>query len=231
MLSSPPRSVFPRSRARAAAAALAVAGGAFAVLGLVAGPSMSPASAGEPDAGAPVAAVPQTPRFAALDQEIRHLERSLQSMRRARAELTAGRPEPVPVDTAGRAASDAGRAALREVCRYETARAKALAAHADAVSAKDDAKVTEARAALDAADTAFVTAVQKIDARAEAKAEPAKGDGAPDAKGASAPPTPPAHTPGRRGAGHAPGRRAGDGSSMGSGDDLDDADDADDDEG
>jgi hypothetical protein len=204
-------------RARAAAAALAVAGGALLAL-----PSTPSVTAGEPDAGSPAASVPQTPRFAALEQEIRHLERSLQAMRRARAELTAGRPEPVPVDTAGRAATDARRAALREVCRYEAARAKALAAHAEAVSAKDDAKVAEARAALDAADTAFVAAVQKIDARADAKAAPAEA--APDAKGAAAPTPALGRSPGRRGA-----RRGGDGSSMGSGDDLDDADESDED--
>jgi hypothetical protein len=232
MPSSPRLAPFLRPRARTLAALALLAGA------LSGAPSASRAFAGDdtPSGGAPAAGAPATPRLAALEQEIRHLERSLQAMRRSRVELTAGRPEPVAVDAPARAACDARRAALREVARYEGARARALAAHAEAVSAKDDAKVVAARSALDAADNAFVAAVQKIDARAEAqasapdspnpqKAETPKPDATPHAR-------PPAaggdgRSPGRRGA-----RRGGDGSSMGSGggsgDDADDADDVDD---
>jgi hypothetical protein len=218
---------FLRPRARSAAAVLVLA--SCAVAG---SPSAPPAFAGEPDAPPPVAA--PTPRLSALEQEIRHLEKSLQSMRKARTELTAGRPEPVPVDAPARAASDARRAALREVARYEAARAKALAAHADALTVKDDTKVAAARNALEAADVAFVAALAKIDAKAQAATEKADA-GSDDAqksapKPEARPNTPPdsgeARPPARRGAR----RGSGDGSSMGSGDDLDDADDLDADE-
>jgi hypothetical protein len=172
----------PDRRPLRAAACAAVA--ALACLASSGGPS-SRAWAGEPAASAP--AVAASPRLSALEQEIRHLERHLSSLRKARAELTAGRPEPVPVDDDARRERDARQKALREVQRYESSRTKALARWSEAVASKDDAKTDEARAALDAVDKEFVASLEKVDEAASAKA-PDKKDG--DKKDGDAKPAP-----------------------------------------
>jgi hypothetical protein len=125
---------------------------------------------------APGAAEP-SPRLAAVESEIRLLERHLQGLRKARTELHAGRAEPAPANDEAVRAREADVRALREVSRYEAARAKALAAAAQAAAAKDEGKAAEARAALEAADRGFLQAVERVTAAREA----ARGDGKADA--------------------------------------------------
>jgi hypothetical protein len=131
-------------------------------------------ASGPPPAPAASAATPPSPRFAALDQEIRHLERHLSMLRKARTELAAGRSEPVPVDEAARHDRDVQAKALREVQRYESSRAKAVAQYVEASSpgkdgATNETKAAEARAAVEQADRAFLVALAKLDAPSEPK--------------------------------------------------------------
>lgn len=108
---------------------------------------------------------------------MRALERILSGLRRARADLRAGRPESAPADGAARPGHDAEVRALREVVRYEGTRAKTLAALSKAVEAQDEAKASEARAALETLDGSFVAALTRIETAARAATD-APGDGA-----------------------------------------------------
>src|SRR5262245_2763046 len=87
-----------RSAARAAAAALLLCGGCVAGLSLraFAGEPAPAGAAGQPAASA------ASLRLTAVESEIRHLERTLQYLRKARTELNAGRAEPVPSDDAAK---------------------------------------------------------------------------------------------------------------------------------
>jgi len=150
------------------ATALVAVATAAPALGVVAcafaddGGGASPAPAAAP-------AAPATPRYAALDQEIRRLERHLAVLRKARAELAAGRSEPVPLDEAARREHDAQARAFREMQRYESSRAKAVAQYVEATSPgkdgkTDDAKAADARASVEQIDRGFLAAMAKIDA-------------------------------------------------------------------
>ena len=136
----------------------------------------APARADEPVVVA-AAAPTVPPRQAALEVAIRRLERHLASLRKSRTELESGRPEPVPADDAARRRTDVDHRTLREVTRYESARAKALAALTEAETAKDAAKIGDAAAALDVLDTKFVDTVKKLEESLDAPpAKAAAGD-------------------------------------------------------
>lgn len=142
-----------RGRPRAALALLAAA---------LAGAACSVALAGDPPcADPPAASAP--PRLKALEQEIRHLERHLTALRRARNDLKDGKAEAAPTDDDARRSTEAAQRALREIQRYESARARASGHWGQAVVAKDDAKAAEARAAMDRIDEEFVAAIEKAD--------------------------------------------------------------------
>jgi hypothetical protein len=145
--------------------------------------SLSPSAAragDEPNASAPPS------RLAALELEIRCLDRHLGVLRKARTEVAAGRAEPAPDDEAEQKSADADRRALDEIRRYENARARALKALEKASEAKDEAKASETRAAIETLDGEFVSAIHKIDESRPAKpSKPdraAKGDRADDDK-------------------------------------------------
>jgi hypothetical protein len=150
-----------------------------AVVAVLAAVPASPARAGEPPP--PAASVP-APRATALDLEIRHLEKRLQGLRKARTEVNAGRPEPVALDDDARRSREADLKALREIVKYESSRTKALAALAQASDAATDA---EARTALEAADREFLDAMAKIAAAREKEAEPRKPDSGQPSSGKS----------------------------------------------
>jgi hypothetical protein len=141
-----------------------------AVLALVVGPS--PVRGGEP---AMESAPTPSNRAIALEASIRHLERHLAHLRKARRELAAGRPEPATED-------DVARRALNEVHRYEAARAKALDRVDDAHA--DEGTRAEARSRVDALDAAFVETVKRLDDAAAKEPRDAKeGAKKPDADG------------------------------------------------
>jgi hypothetical protein len=129
------------------------------------------------------AAPPQ--RLAALEHEIRHLERHLQVLRRARADVVAGRPESFPPDAAAIRAAEASQRTLRDIQRYEAARSRALAQLSRACTDNDGTKATEVRAALASLDEGFVAEMAQDDAKPPPKGSPQapeagpKGDGAP----------------------------------------------------
>ncbi len=138
----------------------------------------APAETGSP-APTGMVGVP-TPRAAAAEAEIRALERVLATLRRARADLKAGRSEPAPVDEATRRARDADLRALRELVRYEGARSKALASLDKAVEAKDDAQCAAARATLETLDGSFVAALARVESGGKPAAD---GDARPAPQG------------------------------------------------
>jgi hypothetical protein len=174
------RRPLPSARASAPRPALAAAAAlsALLLLSAVLGAAAPAALADDPaPAGPAPACVPPPQRLAALEHEIRHLERLLQGLRRARADAAAGRSEAFPADAAAVRAAEAAQKVLRELQRYESARARALAHLSKACADGDARKAGEARAELAALDEAFVAAMGE----AEAKDRPDP-----------APPTPPA---------------------------------------
>jgi hypothetical protein len=167
---------------RSALATCAVALGLVSLL-----PGSVPASAGGDDSPPPAIA----PRLAALEHEIRFVERHLTVLRHARTDLAAGRAEAVASDEAGQRVADLDQRALRELQRYEAARAKANDQLTDALSARDDARAALARGTLDGLDSGFAESMRKIEESRESKERdpkepsrprktPAKGDGKAD---------------------------------------------------
>lgn len=150
-------------------------------------PAPAPAQAPTPQAGGPGVGTMSASRLAALDAEIRHLEHHLTALRRARNDGRDGRAETEPTDDAGQRAREADLRSMREIARYEGARAKGLAAAEQAASAKDEAKLAETRTALDALDQRFIDALRKIDDAAEGKSKGGDDAGDPKAKGADRP--------------------------------------------
>lgn len=199
-VSSPPRSPSVRAACHAALVVLGLVAGSSAVLAgdspdapvgpqAPRGPQAEAPKAGAPQApgvGAASAAAP-SPRAAAVEAEVRALERVLAALRRARTDLRAGRPEPMPVDEASRRAHEADTRALREVVRYEATRSKTLAALAKAVEAKDDAKAAEARTALETLDGAFVATLDRAESGGPAAKASGSGDHAPQGAPKAAP--------------------------------------------
>ncbi len=175
---------------RSAFVAVLVASAAASVpsLARAGDPAATPAA----PAAAPAAAAEVSPRLAAVEGEVRALEHLLALLRRTRNDLRAGREEVAPTGDAADA-RDAALRAVREVLRYEGARTKATTALATAAEAKDDAKVTAAKGALEAADRklADIWAKQASDAEARKDAEK------PDAAGKGSKPTD-AEKPARR---------------------------------
>lgn len=138
----------------------------------------TPAEKGSPAPTGMVAV--STPRAVAVEAEIRALERVLATLRRARADLKAGRSEPAPLDEATRRARDADLRALRELVRYEGARSKALASLDKAVEAKDDAQLAAGRATLETLDGSFVAALARVESGGKPAAD---GDARPAPQG------------------------------------------------
>lgn len=171
---------------RSALAAVLVAAAALSV--------PSRARAGDPVAtpAAPAASAEVSPRLAAVEGEVRALEHLLALLRRTRNDLRAGREETAPTGDAADA-RDAALRAVRDVLRYEGARTKATAALATAVEAKDDAKVTAAKGALEAADRKLADVWAKQESEAAARKDAEK----PDAAGKGSKPTD-AEKPARR---------------------------------
>src|SRR5436190_1008871 len=110
-------------------------------------PAPAPAPAPTPQAAGPGVGSMSASRLAALDAEIRHLEHHLTALRRARNDGRDGRAEAEPTDEAGRRAREADLRSMREIARYEGARAKGLAVAEQAASSKDEAKLAETRTA------------------------------------------------------------------------------------
>ena len=174
----------------AAAAVLTIAG----LVGLGALGGRARAAPVAPAAPAVAAApTPLSPRHAALDQEIRRLERHLSTLRKARSEIAAGRSEPVPIDEAARRERETQAKALREIQRYESSRTRAVAAYVEATSpGKDGAtnteKAAEARGSVEQIDRGFLAALAKIDAAGSQANDPkAKAPDDPKAKASAEP--------------------------------------------
>lgn len=155
----------------------------------LAGDVAAPPAPETPALRSPAEAAP-APRQAALDAAIRRLERHLALLRKARTELVSNRPEPSATDETARRRADAGPRGLREISRYEAARARALAALDGATAAKDTVKAGEAAAALEALDSRFADTMKKfeesLDDPAKAGAKAAVAPGAKPGAGAKA---------------------------------------------
>jgi hypothetical protein len=174
---SPSRRFSPRS-------ALAAVGGLVAAAALSFALPSSPAFAGDP---APAAVPAVSPRQAALEAVIHRLERHLAFLRKSRTELESGRPEPVPADDVARHRAEVDQRGVREISRYEAARAKAVTALAEAEVTKDAAKIGDAKAALDTLDSKFVDGMKRLEESLDAPpsplqkaAKPSPADGAGD---------------------------------------------------